>query len=237
MLIDIHQTPESLSLPGLGEGQPTMGSAPAPADHSIALVTRPIDDYSAALVGEEVELLQQATSSARQQQFSSGRYCVRLCQSLLGENSWPVSRQGKAPVWPGPWLGSISHSDHIAAAVLGSGYHGLGVDLESLHRLGWQSDPRLLQRLFRPEELAAWRESKQPHALSLAFSAKEAGYKAIYPSGQTYIRFQEVAVELHQAGRFTLRYLGDNLTNAAMNNGLGYWSIIDQHVLTLFVVE
>ena len=72
---------------------------------------------------------------------------------------------------------------------------------------------------------------------TLAFSAKEAGYKAIYPLGRTYIGFQEVEVSLHNDGTFGFRYFGDNPVNQLLEQGQGYWLERDDHILTLFVIE
>ena len=223
MLVDLHNPQSASSLPTLAQ--------------DTALVTREVQDYQQSLVGGELAGFAQASSRSRQLQFSSGRHCLRICQDLLGTTHWPVPNQGRMPVWQSPWHGSISHSDTLAVAVLSSHYGSIGVDLEQADRLQPPNSRKLLQRLFRPEELARLQDVDVPSPWTAAFSAKEAGYKAIYPLGRTYIGFQEVAVALHTNGTFTFKYFGANRVNKRLEQGQGYWLELDNHILTLFVID
>jgi 4'-phosphopantetheinyl transferase EntD len=70
------------------------------------------------------------------------------------------------------------------------------------------------------------------------FSAKEAGYKAIFPYGRRFIGFHDARIELDLSQQqFRVRYLGDHKPNSLLDSGIGYWHCADGHVLTIFVLE
>lgn len=164
--------------------------------------------------------------------FSSGRWCAHQAQAQLALTPQPVGRVKRVPLWPDDVHGSITHTEKIAAAVVSLERH-MGIDLEQLGRL----HEGLYKTLFTENEKAALSQSGE-HADSIMFSAKESGYKAIYPLGQQFIGFHEAEISLNQNQRtFSIRYLGDHKPNEALNNGQGYWQIADAHVLTLFVID
>ena len=67
------------------------------------------------------------------------------------------------------------------------------------------------------------------------FSAKEAGYKAIFPVGKEFVGFKEAEIVLDEAAQtFKIRYLGDHEPNKALNGGEGRWAIALDHVFTFF---
>ena len=70
------------------------------------------------------------------------------------------------------------------------------------------------------------------------FSAKEAGYKAIYPLGQRFIGFHEARIELDLARQqFRIKYLGSHTANKLLDAGTGYWHRGQDHVLTIFTLD
>jgi 4'-phosphopantetheinyl transferase EntD len=72
----------------------------------------------------------------------------------------------------------------------------------------------------------------------VAFAAKEAGYKAVFPIGGAYIGFQEASIDLNwQAQRFHIRYHGDHQPNRALESGVGYWRLTDSHVIVFFAIQ
>ena len=115
-------------------------------------------------------------------------------------------------------------------------YRSVGLDIEAKDRMGPATPDNLLSRLFTPNEISTLRHSELDNPWTLAFSAKEAGYKAIYPLGRSYIGFQEVEVILLPEQRFSFRYCGDNPINRELEGGQGYWAIFGEHVLTVFTL-
>ena len=72
---------------------------------------------------------------------------------------------------------------------------------------------------------------------TMMFSAKEAGYKAIYPIGQQFIGFKEAEIELDPASQqFRIKYLGRHKPNKLLEKGKGYWQLIDNQLMTLFTI-
>ena len=204
---------------------------PAAGLEATALAMARVGDYRGELSeSERREMVPMA--EVRQFGFASGRYCAKLAQLDVGLQPVPVLRDARVPVWPAGCTGSITHSKQIAAAVVSRTLTGVGVDVEEVHRL----DAKLYDMLFTDAE-----RDKLPRygvdADTVMFSAKEAGYKAIYPLGQKFIGFQDAEVDLDTAHHtFRIRYLGTHPPNKALDHGRGHWVRCAGHVLTLFVI-
>src|SRR6185503_18375584 len=72
----------------------------------------------------------------RQAQFRAGRYCAMLAiQALHGGSPMLVGRDANgAPLWPEGVVGSITHTDDVAAAAVASAADvlSLGIDTERI---------------------------------------------------------------------------------------------------------
>lgn len=168
----------------------------------------------------------------RQLDFTSGRHCAHIAQELLGLPPNPILQADRAPLWPTGQCGSISHSKDWALAAVSTHLRSVGVDVEQVQRV----TPRLHSSLFRLEELDAF-TTLPATAPAIAFSAKEAGYKAIFPIGAAFIGFQEASIQLDwQRQEFRIRYHGAHAPNMALESGLGHWRLLDQHVITFFAI-
>ena len=198
-----------------------------------ALVLAPIADYRGQLLSEEISALE-SMAEKRQQEFSSGRYCAHRCQALLALNPEPILREGRSPVWPSTaYTGSISHCDIAAVAAITTKQKSIGIDIERTDRV----KEKLLNALFTQKELAVLAELPNI-APAVAFSAKESGYKAIFPRGAQFIGLHEAAVKLDwSAQTFTIEYLGTHSKNNALHSGTGYWQVEGNYVLTIFVIN
>lgn len=143
----------------------------------------------------------------RQAGFAAGRQAARdaLRAAGLREAGCPGIGADGLPDWPEGWLGSISHSDRIAAALVAP-RHGarlLGLDVERIvaAEVAAQIAPEIL-----PEHAPG--ASGLPPALEVtrAFSAKEALYKALYPLTRQFREFSAAHVRWHAgAGAAPLR--------------------------------
>jgi len=201
-----------------------------------ACVISSVQDYRQELHPKEAKELA-SMAEIRQIGFSSGRYCAQRAQASLGLDIQPVGRSQRVPIWPDHCVGSISHSTTIAAALVSKNFKSVGIDIEETGRV----EEKLYRILFTEFEKELISQSNPAHsgldAAAIIFSAKEAGYKAIYPLGRKFIGFQEAEILLQpEQQTFSIRYLGKHEPNKALNAGKGYWQIHAGHVLTIFTI-
>ncbi|MFM7120724.1 MAG: 4'-phosphopantetheinyl transferase, partial [Gammaproteobacteria bacterium] len=150
--------------------------------------------------------------ASRRATFATGRTLARSAMTEIGVAAGSVLRAPDgAPVWPSDCLGSISHSRAWVAAVAAqrNAYHGLGVDIEQRARVREHLFRRILT-LHERDELSRMPVADQAERATWIFSAKEAVYKAVYPTLRRYIGFE--AVEVHVTRAFD----GDLSSAAAM---------------------
>lgn len=173
----------------------------------------------------------------RRRQFASGRYFARRALHRLAGVSPPIPRGDRGrPVWPRGFIGSISHSEALAAAAVSTGpLRGIGIDVEDAQRFA-RSNPRLHGKLFTPAERS--RTLNRPVEAAVTFSAKEAAYKAVNPLVGRYIGFREVAVKIDWDGLvFRVRYVGEHEPNSLLDRGYGRFCCLDGQVVTLFFID
>lgn len=179
---------------------------------------------------EEAALIQ--TAETRRREFGAGRHHARTALRQLGCPDRPIPRaEDRRPLWPGGYVGAISHSRNFSAAIAApaSAYLGLGLDLE----LATPLEPEHHRFIARPEERAAL--AKPIHTpegrldrAKLVFSAKEALFKAVYPITRQWFGFQEATLEIDPATyRFTACLHIPGLPHLH-----GCWTVAEGHVLT-----
>jgi 4'-phosphopantetheinyl transferase EntD len=135
-------------------------------------------------------------SEARRATFIGGRVALRAAMDALGVQSGPLlaTPRGAAILPPGV-AGSISHKETLAVALAAPAPDDetLGVDVE-LDRA-----PRvdIAPRVLTPGERArvdALEPAARTREILVAFSAKEALYKALDPWLRRFVSWQEVEV-------------------------------------------
>ncbi|UTH74295.1 4'-phosphopantetheinyl transferase [Chromobacterium sp. IIBBL 290-4] len=138
----------------------------------------------------------------RRAEYLAGRF---LCRRLLSEQGLPTqvgSGRNREPLWPEGWLGSISHCGDMAVAALAPEEPGayLGLDVEA-----WMSPKQcheLESSLVQPGELDALSSDwPRERLLTLAFSAKESLFKALYPQVGEYFGFEAARLIRMDAGK------------------------------------
>ncbi len=123
--------------------------------------------------------------------FTHGRYCARAALRKLGATAGAsaigVGSQ-REPVWPEGLIGSISHTDNVAIAVVArtSELSAIGIDIESAQPL----DVDLTKMILRPDESPC----SNPEEAKLIFSIKESIYKCIFPMLGFFVDFQDMQV-------------------------------------------
>lgn len=130
----------------------------------------------------------------RQAEFLYGRLAARGALLAIGMPSLHVGTgASREPLWPDGVIGSITHGHGYAAAVaLHAGrYRGVGIDIEAI--ASGESLRALMATALDEDELASLRafgsEVQLPMRVTLAFSAKEAFFKAAFNQVGRYFDF------------------------------------------------
>ena len=169
-----------------------------------------------------------AMSERRAKGYASGRRVAHVALSRLGAPPGAVTSDGRLPRWPPGFTGSITHSDTLAVVVVArlADVRGVGVDVEVQGRVDDRSAQRVLSEAER-------RRFSQPR-WTLAFSAKEAVYKAVNPIVGEYLGFADVTIEV--AGQtFAATTTRRCASSAQVAAGRGFFRRVYGHWLTVFV--
>ncbi|MGK5095128.1 4'-phosphopantetheinyl transferase superfamily protein [Deltaproteobacteria bacterium TL4] len=153
-----------------------------------------------AVLPEELECIQQVTSVKRRWEFILGRHCAH---QALGEGAGPPppilkDPKTREPLWPAPFIGSITHAEDWGAAAVGrkSWIRGVGLDIESVQR---EINPRIERIICVDQErewLSTFSGAEKDYYLKLIFSAKESIFKCFYPQSRVYLGFHDACVTL-----------------------------------------
>jgi 4'-phosphopantetheinyl transferase EntD len=156
------------------------------------------------LLPEEARSIERAVEK-RRREFAAARLLARALFARMTpghaihaqamQNYALLNDTDRVPIWPAGIVGSITHCQSLCAVALAPAneYGGLGLDVEpavalkaELRRMILRAgDETLLDALPSPA-----------HALGgmLAFTIKEAVYKAIYPSRRRFLEFHDVEI-------------------------------------------
>jgi enterobactin synthetase component D len=124
-----------------------------------------------------------------------GRLAAREALDVFQRRNEPVLIDARgAPIGPRGLTVSVSHKRTLAVALVARADLGpIGVDLEDLAPARLSIQDRVLTATERAE-LATLAPERQWTALLLRFTVKEAIYKALAPSLERYIGFEEAEV-------------------------------------------
>lgn len=122
-------------------------------------------------------------ATKRQAEFLAGRYVARQAAAALGHSDISIGTAPlRAPIWPDGLTGSISHCDTIAICLLSANItYRIGIDIEEI------LDPTALiavdHTVISDADRHALKETPFSEAVgkTIAFSAKETIFKALYP--------------------------------------------------------
>lgn len=162
---------------------------------TVALVQREIGDYTSGLFDCEREVIRSSVLK-RRMEFSTGRVSARTALSILGVTPQPIPvGASREPVFPRGTTGSISHDcgTCVSVAAVSDCMVGLGVDVTSTKPL----EAALRRLVCTGAETDAFRDKHEicdPH--KLAFSAKEAFYKAAWRILKRFVDFHEVRIDI-----------------------------------------
>ena len=152
---------------------------------------------------DEVHLHRMAAK--RRAEFLAGRACARAALATFDVQGTSLEPKAtRAPSWPLGFVGSITHTDEYCAAAVAprTCCTGLGIDAEQISRVS----PALWNDILSPRErelIDGLEPAMRQVHVALAFSAKEAFFKAQHPLTGIWLDFADVAVALDQ-DRFTI---------------------------------
>jgi 4'-phosphopantetheinyl transferase EntD len=158
----------------------------------------------------EEEILVAKAGDKRRRDFALGRACARAALEQLGHGGAVIGKcDNGAPRWPQGVVGSVTHAQGYAAALVGDAamFSGIGVDAE---RVGGVTE-ELWPRLFDAGEcacLSSLSGTAQSLAATLFFSAKESCYKAWAIQGA--LPFRDIHV-ISESDGFTATWSGKHL--------------------------
>ncbi|MBP3061252.1 enterobactin synthetase component D [Ectopseudomonas chengduensis] len=177
----------------------------------------------------------------RQAEYLAGRLCAReALRRVTGQASVPAVGEDRAPQWPRGVVGSITHGDNWAAALVAARdqWRTVGMDVERL--LPHERAQRLQGEILTPAELQhlqALDEETRATRISLTFSLKESLFKALYPLTLTRFYFHDAELLDIDQDRARLRLLidlhPDWRTGAELD---GQFVLFDNKVLSLVAV-
>lgn len=142
----------------------------------------------------------------RQREFAAGRRCARDALAALGRPPVPIGVGAhREPLFPPGTIGSITHTVDVAAAAVapaGGALLGLGIDLEARQAL----EDGLARRILPPDQAADWTAGVPAGCAPelLAFSLKEAFFKAFFPWCRRYLDFKDAHLAHAGPGAFTV---------------------------------
>lgn len=131
-------------------------------------------------------------SPKRWREFAAGRACARRAMSELSLPEGPVRRSAdRTPMWPPGMVGSISHCPGLVAAIVAPSTvaRGVGVDVE---RALLAASLRPLVMGVQKDAFSAFEAIYGSRALAVAFSTKEAAFKATYPLHGQMLGFDDI---------------------------------------------
>lgn len=199
------------------------------------------DDYYSALNVNFPSSLSKAVDS-RKAEYLIGRY---LAQSILKDFGLPYEDirigRNRSPIWPSGICGSISHtSDMVMCAISNSkSTRFLGIDIES--PICPSIADSISQQVLRKDECPIVFNCGLTFELvvSLAFSAKETLFKAIYKDVGHYFGFEAARItQLSVSTRTLFMTLTENLS-AELIKGREFscqWDYIEGTLFT-FLLE
>jgi 4'-phosphopantetheinyl transferase EntD len=145
---------------------------------------------------QEEETLIASAIDKRRREFAAGRIYARHALQELGHPAVPIlPGPSRAPQWPKGFVGTISHSESICAAIVArtTEISSIGLDIENDGPLG--SD--LASLVCCPVELSQRSGIETRTGIDLPkllFVIKEAFYKAYHPVTGSFLEFLDVEV-------------------------------------------
>lgn len=173
--------------------------------HWLSAVTSiPEDALEQGLHPEEQLLAQGMRSPMRREEFCRARYLIR---KLTGAADPVLRLPSGLAQWPEGFIGSITHKHGAVGVALeeASMLYGLGIDVEDT-RINLKLESRIVQA---SESRLLDQVASRAEGLAVAFSFKEAIFKACFPQGKTMFYFHDAEIVAFEAHYLMARLLCD----------------------------
>lgn len=162
-----------------------------------------VTDETGLLEGEDAPLAQAVPK--RRAEFAAGRRAARAALGKIGapEVAIPVG-EARAPIWPDPIIGSITHDHGLALAIVAKtrDFKALGIDVTQAAALPGNTRRSILHA---PEESAL-----DDLGARAVFAIKECLFKTLYPSVGAFFGFDAAVAQPDFAGqKFTVTLTAD----------------------------
>jgi 4'-phosphopantetheinyl transferase EntD len=168
----------------------------------------------------EAQVIARAVAQ-RGDEFRAGRAFAREALALTGAAASEILRGAEGePLWPAGYVGSITHSDRLAFAVVApaSRYRGLGIDVERIGAL----EPALARYVCAQDEsLAA--SAPGVDAATRLLVAKEAAIKGHAAAGGGVLDFLQIHI-VFDRGSDGYRAYGRDAAARELFLGRLHWS-------------
>lgn len=176
----------------------------------------------------------------RKIEFSAGRFCAKQALKNIGLFDKEILvGPNREPLWPQGVLGSISHCDNYAGAVVGYADKivSIGIDIENIGAI--KTD--VWDLIFTQQEqrlLCDNPENKVDLFSTLIFSFKESFYKFQYPLTGMYLDFKDVELTFAD-GKFSVDLINSSVKveNIPFNSINMDWTVLNGKVFTCCVLR
>lgn len=208
--------------------------------HHVAAAFAEIDEcYIEGLLRDEL-VGTEAMVPGRFAEFATGRACARFALQAIEATELSVPREGqRVPIWPRGVTGSITHTNGgwcaAVAARVGS-VAAIGIDAEEVRRVRPKIASRILTKVER-DAIADASPADQQLATAIAFSAKEAFYKAHYQLDPRFIGFDVVSVERLDEEQLRFWPESNEVSAMVVARTSGRISLAEGRVLSAVVIE
>jgi 4'-phosphopantetheinyl transferase EntD len=168
----------------------------------------------------------------RRDEFTTGRRLARKALARLGRFAVSLPPDSdRVPQWPEGFVGTISHAGGLCVALVGRACNlvGIGVDIEEI--VEPQFD--LASLICRPDETDLDETGGATDMTLLRFVAKEAFFKAYFPTTRSFLDFQDVLVEVDPASdRFEARLMEPSSPSLCGARAfVGHFASVRSHVV------
>lgn len=171
----------------------------------------------------------------RRREFATVRYCARQALHRIGLPPQPILPDADgAPHWPDGVVGSMTHCAGYRAAVVARSdrLRGIGIDAETHAALPQPTRDLVLRSEERTRLRTLVETHPDLHGDCILFCAKEAVYKACFPSTRRWLDFADISVTVHAQGTFQARLLVSEprIPTADRDGFAGRW-VVDRGIV------
>ncbi len=207
-------------------------------DARVRLCIEPIGEPDLATLPREEQALVAKAVPKRVREFVAGRTLARRMLSEAGIPDQPLLRteHGAVP-WPDGVQASISHCGPWVGVAMTTdpSIRGLGLDIEEAKPL----DEKYWHVILTDDDmrhLESWPTDARQRVAKRMFGAKEAAYKAQYPSSQRFLPFSAMWIEVAEdQQRFIAHFRVDASPWRVGDTLQGRFESLGEHVVTAVV--